>query len=52
MLARALFAEPRLDLDDASGDDRTLAAALNGGNLCAGGYGDDCSGELLLASYD
>ena len=51
-LASALFADASLDTDEAGGDDRNLAAALNGGALCDGGYGDDCSAEVLLASYD
>lgn len=51
-LSRAIFADAGLDTAEAASDDRVLAAALNGGTLCDGGYGDDCSAEVLLASYD
>ncbi|HSQ00055.1 MAG TPA: hypothetical protein VL049_22755 [Candidatus Dormibacteraeota bacterium] len=51
-LASALFADASLDPDEAGADDRNLAAALNGGALCDGAYGDDCSAEVLFASYD
>lgn len=51
-LSNALFADASLDTVDAAADDRALAAALNGGALCDGGYGDDCSAEVLLASFD
>lgn len=51
-LANAIFADASLDLTEAYADDRALAAALNGGAVCAGGYGDDCTGALLLADYD
>lgn len=50
-LANALFADASLDTSDAASDDRELAAALNGGALCDGGYGDDCA-DLLLADYN
>jgi hypothetical protein len=51
-LSRALFADAGFAVDDEGSDDRALAAALNGGALCGGGYGDDCSTALLLAGYD
>lgn len=51
-LTGALFADASFLSDEDSGDDRSLAAALNGGALCDGGYGDDCSTELLLAGYE
>ncbi|MBX3023906.1 hypothetical protein KF840_03250 [bacterium] len=51
-LSTALFADADLGTADPASDDHALAAALNGGALCDGGYGDDCSAEVLLASYD
>jgi hypothetical protein len=51
-LTNALFADASLDSEEVGSDDRNLAAALNGGALCDGGYGDDCSAEMLLVSDD
>jgi len=51
-LASAIFADASLDNAETGSDAGDLAAALNGGALCAGGYDDDCTAEVLLASYD